>query len=306
MKNPGIKLFLVLLLPALLVLWMEMNLSRVPNSFTGKKAVFQSRAAQTETLFLGSSQALYGIIPEMISAQTINLASLNQDLYYDHQWLFRYVDSLPKLKRVYVTFTYFTLGYELVKTKEFWRIYFYDRVWQLKPPVEQNDLKKFSWLVLYGPRMALSFARNNFVDPTNVPVTPTGFLPLDSTAAFLPSDSSGKAAVDYHHDFFSFPAITDNKVRIFEMLQLCREKNIEFILLLPPLHSTYRKHELEWIKALNHSLIRDLREVKKIGVLDFSAHPLFTDNCFSDEFHLNNRGARIFSQLVGEEMNRAE
>lgn len=305
MKKSFLKLFIVVLLPGLLLLWLEINLSRVPNSFTEKRSIFQKNASQTKTVFLGSSQALYGIIPELISADAINLASLNQDLYYDHQWLFNYIDSMPQLKKVYFTFTYFTLGYELINTKEQWRAYFYERVWKLPSALPLNDIKKYSWISLYGPRVALSYARNGFKNEGEFVLSKNGFQSLDSTFTFFPSDSSGKAAIDYHHGFFRFPSIEDNKIRIFEMVQLCRDHNVEPILLLPPLHSTYRKYELDWIKGLNSVLIDNLREVKKIKVLDFSSHPAFTDNCFRDEFHLNHKGALLFSELVRRESNNS-
>jgi hypothetical protein len=304
MHKPAIKLLLVLLPPLLVIIWLETKLPQVPNSYKGKMEVFQKNANETQTLILGSSQALYGMVPELISPKAINLANLNQDLTYDHQLLFQYIDSFPHLKTVYATLTYFTLGYELINTKESWRSYFYERIWNLKPTMHEKDFKSYSWLALYGPRNALNFARHNFKSHFDQPLSNSGFQGLDSSLIFQPSDLSGKNAVDYHHSFFRFPSIQDNKIRIFEMAQLCRDHNVEFVLLLPPLHATYRKHREPWIINLNNNLIENLRSVKKVKVLDFTAHPAFGDNCFHDEFHLNARGALLFSKLIRQESHR--
>jgi lysophospholipase L1-like esterase len=86
------------------------------------------------------------------------------------------------------------------------------------------------------------------------------------------------------------------------MAQLCRDRDIELIILLPPLHKTYRDQTLNWINGLNKKLLQNLREVKKVRVLDFSAHSAFEDACFFDEFHLNHRGAIQMSKLIHQEV----
>lgn len=302
MKNPLLKFVLVIVPPLVFLLWLEINLEKVPNSYNRKKSIFNQKAALTENLFLGSSQALYGVIPEFAAPAAINLANLNQDLTYDHRLLVHYIDSMPKLKRVFVTLTYFTLGYELENTEEIWRSWFYERVWNLERTSPESSIKSYSWVALYQPRTALNFARNGFQNPSDQPLSSTGFQSMDSNRVFKPSLLSGKNAVNYHHGFFRFPSVEENKIRVFEMAQLCREREIDLIILLPPLHATYRNQTLKWINGLNKKLVQNLQKVKKVRVLDFSDHPAFDDACFFDEFHLNHKGAIRMSELLHREV----
>ena len=302
MKNQILKFIFVIVPPLIFLLWLEINLEKVPNSYNRKKKIFNQKSAFTENLFLGSSQALYGVIPELAAPSAINLANLNQDLTYDHRLLFHYIDSMPKLRRVFVTFTYFTLGYALENTEEIWRSWFYERVWKLERTSPERNLKSYSWVALYQPRTALNFARNGFQNSAEQALSSTGFQSMDSNRVFTPSLLSGKNAVDYHHGFFRFSSVEENKVRVFEMAQLCRDRDIELIILLPPLHKTYRDQTLNWINGLNKKLLQNLREVKKVRVLDFSAHSAFEDACFFDEFHLNHRGAIQMSKLIHQEV----
>jgi len=298
MNKPIVKLSLILLIPLLVLLWLEINLPKVSNSYKQKRNVFNENATKVETVFLGSSQALYGVKPEMLPNNTINLANLNQDLYYDHQWLMQYIDSMPRVKTIFLTFTYFTLGYELQTTKENWRTFFYQRYWNLKGSNDDFNIRNYSCLALYGPRISLSFALHGFTDPNNQIFSALGHQSLDSTRFLKSSPQLGKQAVAYHHGFFRQGAMEDNKIRIFEMAELCRERGVNFVILQTPLHYTYRNNCAPWILAYNSKFLSGLKERQKAIILDFSSSKEFSDSCFFDEFHLNAKGATKLTSLI--------
>lgn len=76
---------------------------------------------------------------------------------------------------------------------------------------------------------------------------------------------------------------------------LCKEKNVNLILITPPLYKIEKYHDTK-----RFDLLRTY--CKKIPLLDYRTLPL-ADSCYGDLEHLNKRGARAFSTYLKTKRN---
>ncbi len=108
-------------------------------SYSIKRDAFVSKMKGVQTLILGSSTAYYGIDPKHLTAPAFNLAYRAQSLYHDQKLLEKYAPTMPALKRVWLTFTYLTLGtqqYDLPQG-EVQRSLWYLGVYGIDPPLRR-------------------------------------------------------------------------------------------------------------------------------------------------------------------------
>lgn len=79
-------------------------------------------------------------------------------------------------------------------------------------------------------------------------------------------------------------------------MELCKEKDVELILLSTPFHSAYPTGRVKL--ADNYYQ----REMKSFRWLNYSKLSL-PDSCFADYEHLNSKGSTVFSEILKEELN---
>lgn len=77
---------------------------------------------------------------------------------------------------------------------------------------------------------------------------------------------------------------------------LCKDSNLKLILMNPPKRKELIMHERYFVTEFNDFYDRELNS---IPFLDFSNFVL-PDECYDDLVHLNYKGAKIFSTLLGE------
>ncbi|RMG71008.1 MAG: hypothetical protein D6722_07650, partial [Bacteroidetes bacterium] len=97
---------------ALLFLGLEALQRYLPGDYPAKKAGLEARRGEIETLILGSSHSYMGIAPQALHGEAYNLAFTAQTLYFDQFLLEKYLDSLPRLRRVILPVSYISYGAE--------------------------------------------------------------------------------------------------------------------------------------------------------------------------------------------------
>jgi len=299
------KILLLSLPIAQLLLYVELQLRHVPNSYDTKRDFFEEQLEEIEVLILGSSQAYRGINPDHIAFRAFNLAMVSQSLYYDYHLLLKYIDRMKKLKYVVVTLSYFSFGYRMADSSERWRPYFYYHFWDISSStLNVWDPKYVSYIALYGRRHVLEYAINRF-DVNSNDILRNGFPnPTDDDNTHLVIDDiSGKERVDLHHSLMKLENYHDNYETCSNMIALLRDRGIEVLLIRMPVYETYSRFVNPDFVERNRAIIYELAGIYNIKYLDFQAGNIFALSDYYDDDHLNKSGAKKLSEIINKELH---
>lgn len=290
-------IFLIILAVALVLI--ELNLSRVENSYTLKKDCLENNLNQVDLIVLGSSQAYYDIAPELFSKNGCNLANSNQDFYYDHQILSKYLDRLSGLKYAVISVSYFSLEFDLNNTEEYWRKYFYQRFLDI-PPERSNalDLRNYSLIAAYRPETArkvlLPFYRTNLT----LNNTASGWFRAPVSRG-LPTDNAGSKRVKVHDSYMRSSLITANQQLLEQMIMKLKEKDIKVVLVTLPVSDNYFASINQGKYRRMQKVISEISNEYQIRYLDYFQDTRFKGEDFTDgSDHLDEPSALRFSEIL--------
>lgn len=106
---------------------------------------------------------------------------------------------------------------------------------------------------------------------------------------------TGTLASDTEPTRFTSRPYSELKLRSLDrMARLCRNLGIRLIVTISPFYGTFDENDIEYIKEYcNHN---------DAIFIDFSQHPQFEGHAelFTDTYHLNDKGAQIFSTLIAD------
>ncbi len=281
------------------LLVIEWRLSLIPNSYAIKDQG-ASQAMGTEALVLGSSHALKGINPALMTLPTYNLANVSQTLKFDQALLEVYTRNMPKLRWVVVPISYFSL-YEDLEQADPIRAYFYARYHHFKPEsVSYLSLPMVSYIALYGSRLSIRMVLNPAITEAKG-LAADGFQSMPAAASFDLTPANASQRIKEHHRAMSMANLSGNIVALESIRQYCQAKGIGLLLVRLPVHDHYRALEQETYRHKTDSIIQTLNAGHKVPFLDLDGSPLMADQMFSDVDHLSAAGA----QSVTHEINQA-
>lgn len=292
------KLFFVLLPLVLVIAFFEISLRETPDSYQQKKEIFEHHKNEAEVLITGNSQALYGIDPDSLSFYALNMAFVNQDIWYDVQMIRYAMSEMPKLKMVLLQLNYLSFGYRLDKITESWRCSFYSSRWNFKRPYNDILLRDYSFLALYTPRIALSWLKNNFNSSAAYHLTARGFENVPPFASVLVNDSSARFWAHRHQTFMDSAHFQRNFELLKALSRDLRINNIRFLIFSTPLCLQYRKSCSKSILAGNTRFLAHLRKEEGVEYFDFRSDLSFQQQDFLDDYHLNSNGAAKLSHKI--------
>jgi len=303
---PFIKRLILFLLPlTIILLYTEVQLRKMPNSYSKKKLNLEKQIGNAEVLVLGSSQALHGIDPTYFSLKGINAANISQSLYYDKEILKREIDKAKNLKYLIITVSYFTYFYEIHNSLESWRDLYYQKFWKLIPNAETTiwDAKNYSYIALYTPLKTAKYATSNF----NVDLAPTlktnGYIPLinKKSIKFI-SDQQGKKRVSLHNSIIKIENFKHTIAYLNEIIEIAKTKNIKVVIVTPPVYKTYYENCNEKLVMANDHLTQSISNYDNIKYFNYLKDKRFDKNDFYDNDHLNLQGAKKFSSIINTEI----
>lgn len=286
---------------ALAWLGLEWGMKRVPNSYSMKRAGLEALSAEVDTVIVGSSNAYFGISPALLSGSAFNLANVSQSLYYDDLLLTQLAPRLPKLKRVLVPISYISLSFQLYDSVEYWRQYYYQHVWGMRPPREEDrtNVRMWSLVALYSPRLSLNAARKGFKASLAPEVDGRGWYPVP--AEHFPADLSDEAArvpLARHHGMMHAKNEPANVASLEHLLSLLRQRNVEVVLVTLPVWRSYADGMKPEVWARTQATLERLTQKYGARYLSFLREPRLEAEDFHDPDHLNARGAVRFTQML--------
>jgi hypothetical protein len=298
MKNFYKKL-LLFLVPILLV-WFatEVFYRTAENNYTYKTQRIISEYNEIETLVFGDSHAFFGIDPEYFTSKTFNIANVSQSLYFDELLLKKHIDSIPKLKTVVLNISYFTLSVVDDSSEDRWRKYFYQQQMELEvPTISKCDPRKYSLALARRFDKSVDLFKEYLKNGTIVSTYENGFGMQDESNIVADKVAISKLISKKHED--NSVDFKVNVERLQQMIDICKKRDIEVILIEMPVYKTYYNLlDSNKKQKINETLLNLERNNSNVQFYDFSQEQSFKDNDLRDADHLTNEGAVKFSKLL--------
>jgi hypothetical protein len=299
-----IKKVVLLGLPIIaIIIYLEINLYKIPNTYNTKRVYFEQNMDKVETLVLGSSHALNAVNPAFLDKKAFNMANTSQTLYYDAALTTQYLDKMPQLKTVCINLSYFSFFAQLEDGTEAWRTLYYYYFWQIQCDYTYKlDLRKYSLMALYGNNTTLKYLSNNWKINEAPLLRSNGFMPKDTANKYVINDQTGyERCVAHQNEKVNYRRKEiENRLSLF--IDLLRHKRgIHVILFTTPVYKTYSQYLNKSDVEENNLIIKTLCDKYKINYYNYADDSRFLITDFANNDHLNLDGAAKFSKIFNAE-----
>jgi len=301
--------------------WVDRIFFRPESVFTRTVKGFEEQKGQIQVLFMGQSDMKYAIIPKVMPFKSYNFAELGEGYIGNYLKLQYYIDEMPHLKMVVLSFSlpsfsstrlnwaerrnfsmsnYFSYGYithqdfkELYKTRGF--IVVSQKISSFSPLLDKVQVR-FFW------RNLKKLIRNQPIQKT---VMEDGYIKVPVSAVI---EEQAEQRIQGHFDKSHKNDFDKDLLSYFEkILILCHQRGVKVVTLMIPTTDYYIKHAEKYVtrSALYEKVLTNPKFspyiFKHLDYLDFYAkdHTLFVD---AD--HLNHKGATIFSERIASELSK--
>lgn len=299
MKKSILKLF-AFLLPILLVfVCLEGFYRVVPNNYSFKNLNIQKKYDTTEILILGNSHTFYGLNPIFFDKPAFNLANISQSLYFDKLLFEKHIDKFKKLKYVILNVEYTSLSQLKDTQEDIWRKFYYKSYMNLDVPIiSKFDYSKCFLSSTRPFNKNIKLINRYFLEGTIVDCDVNGFgINYTKEKRLSDIDRIAPNTIKRHEDnLFDF---SQNIAVIQSIINQCKEKNIEVVLVTMPVSKEYSK------RVKKNKLGKIIKTAKlfeeknsNVRYLNLFNDPGFTDNDFYDPDHLHTKGAEKCSLIV--------
>ncbi len=311
------KLFWFSLLPVTLLTWVEWRLATYPSTFNIKAKYIQENKSSVEVLILGSSHNQMAINPEWLhSFNAASLAIAGQDILLDSCLLGRYLPEMPELEFCIFELSYHSLEHTNEKTYDRNNLY-----------LRFHNINNFQRATNFADRSIFFSSPKRyirFLDPFHTP-TPLNKYGFATELSRFEQDQNRFEAMGYNeqkirstadnllirrHQYEDRDAYLKN-CRIMEhMIQMCQQKGIIPIVVIPPVFDTYLHSMIPAKKERRELFLLRLKELYPTIVIDNSeSDSLYQVTDFKNDDHLGPEGALKYSghidQLLLREKSRS-
>lgn len=276
-----------------------------PAMFRNKATYMEKHKNDVEVLFFGSSHTQDAINPLQIKSMTsVNLGYNTQDIKTNYQLFEKYVDETPKLKYVVFEFDYLALEQplDLIKHNEplYRKFYGFPNVENVftKFAASITDIKFFVDYAYESTRYKIG---NDYY------VNEAGFIERNDLEDFklMKHDSQlidsladqrfgNKFRYDQTREFAVNSQLVNN------LINHCKKKNIEVILLSIPKYHTFTDRKMETKMAKRqHYLDSITTHTTNVKYFDYEQDKRFSSvTNYRDDNHLNPTGGNKFTLIV--------
>jgi hypothetical protein len=198
--------------------------------------------------------------------------------------------------------SYFTLYFRLYDHPESWRQYQFYQGWGIPPqrPMDRVDMRMWSRLALYTPRIALEQLRGRFRGTLAPEVDDLGWYRVPENERYDLSPAGAREPLERHHGYMHPAYLEGNEAALEHLVSTLRQRGVEVVLLTMPVWPTYQAGMQDSYRSRTRSVIDRLVRQYGARALSFLQEPSLTAEDFLDCDHLNARGAVRFSALLNE------
>lgn len=302
---------LAFLLPALLILTAaELYVRHLPNTYRYKDQWMWQNGQHVRTLVLGNSHAYYDLSPKFMGDSIFNLGNVSQRLEHDLHLLHRYAEACPNLKTVIQVADNSNVFDAPMEEDEPGRATYYQLYmgYGKHSPLSRYGFELASMTSFWG-KMQKSPLFSSSVFSGSAARTPTA-LECDSLGWGTAFRSELCNPDDFLPERINEHLLTDsaawlaNKATLQEIAAECQHRNLQLVLLMTPVSEAYtRKASKSQLAEIRQMVISIKNSHPNVQVADYSQDPRFTKEDFFDSDHLNDRGAKKFSEILSKEFN---
>lgn len=270
-----------------------------------KFRAFSSCKDTIEEVILGSSHATLGFIPD---EKSFNLSEIAFDLFFSYSVLQYWMDRMfregkarPALKRVILFYDVFSprnklnLGSDCFRLVPYFELYGLDV--QPGDRMRQDNAMRLPFDDLRRIYRERSASYRPHVDPRY-----RGAFYFDKRAFQTSAPEHVSARVASH---MNLNRGADSETKWVEKaFELCNARNVEFVLVIPPVRKDYREalgaDEDHLFSAARGVVVRN----PEIRLLSYHSAEAFGAEDFSDADHLNRRGALKLTRMIHSDLSR--
>ena len=299
------KLFIILVIVSALIIYCEVRLRQISNSYSEKRTYLETKLDSIQVLILGSSHAYFGINPDNLELKGYNLAGVSQSLYYDEELTRKYTDRLPKLRIVLISISYFSLWYELyLNNIEGWRDYFYYHFWDIKLDKPQCfDLKQISFIDLYGTSYSQNAFRKNFkVVINDYNASENGWYGADPDIKLDTSEDAAKKIITFYNSLMHEDLLVKNEQYLETIVSELTKKKIIPVLITTPVYKSFSNLMDHGRTEVTDEFVRSICRKYHCDYFDYLKDSRFDISDFDNADHLNKKGAEKFSKIINEDI----
>jgi hypothetical protein len=279
----------------------EYRLAMVPSAYQIKRAYLEKAIDNVKVIVTGSSQAYFGIRPQMLGAPAYSVAYVSQDLYYDTRIVLDYLPQAENLKLVVVTISYFSFESMLEDSTEAWRTSYYYRFWDIPHAMPKFLVEDYSYVALYGIPQDRKYFWQGIPETIPYPINENGGN-ADQRVTDVASVLDGFTTIERHTSGLKPKYVERNERYLDELFSELKKRNIRAILVTTPcFHSYYDNMDLE-VYLVMQDKIAFLAQKYHLEYYNYMTDSRFTLYDFADSDHLSTTGAEKFSQMLKDEV----
>lgn len=298
-----VALFLIPIL-AFLVAY-EVIMRNIENDYSYKNRWLTDNGKKVELLAIGSSHCYYGFDPSYMFKNSFNIGHHSQSIKYDYLILNKFINWLDSLQYIIVTISYPDPYYFMEDTPDVayflkqYGIYYHLPVGKVKNKFEcLNGIDYLAVINYFSKKVSF----NNCSE--------LGLCYSDEYDIHWKENAARRAKQHSFDDFYGpihqklVDNINLNMTYMEHIINMCRNKDVQVILLTTPIHKLYREHinEEQWklTTGFCHHLVQEFDNVSYINLFQDSR---FKDEDFLDSDHLNATGAKKLTLILNDYIN---
>lgn len=285
----------------ILLLFIEIQVRKIPNDYSFKHQQVLKLGDSINTLILGSSHAFRDVNPEYLDEFSFNLSNLSQSLYYDLQILKNYIHELPNMEYLILEMSYPSLTHKLNTGEEEWRKYYYYRYMNIRGLVNFFDLKAYSEIAQMTFFETFAKLYRYWNGKSYITCTERGWGKRVDKFDSFDLDEDGRNTAKRHENFNSDISLGLDILN--QIIDICNEYNIKLYIITFPVWESYREAVNPDKFNITVKVANEMdNKFDNVTYLSFWNHDAFSREDFYDADHLNNKGSKKLTQMLNELM----
>ncbi|CAI8913383.1 hypothetical protein [Chryseobacterium sp. IT-36CA2] len=288
----------------LFISFVEYSLRIIPNDYSYKEKYLSTKSSGIELLYLGNSHIYFGLNPEYSKYKSFNAAAISQTIDIDVEILNKY-KKWDSLKVIVLPVDYLTMYFRLENQMDSWRLKNYTLYYGFPSKNIENHFE------LFNGKFSKNFNRLTkyyFQEKNNIDCNKLGF---GIDYVFNKSENlktTSESAIKRHSININDPKyksnFDQNTIVVDRLIKFAKQNKIKLIFVSTPVSKYYfnESNNVQMNKTLRFviSIVKD--NASFCTYLNFMNDKNFVDNDFFDGDHLNNKGAKKFTQMLDDEI----
>lgn len=271
----------------------EILLQHADNNYSYKNKYLKEHKLEIETLIMGSSYSYYGINPTYIDGHAFNLANPSQSIYLHRNILEEKIDDLPNLETVVINIAYASLSKK--REQETWRKYYY--LHYMDVDLDIISKRSIGYYSIFGGIGLKASLENIWRSYLKNEKREKGWQPLEP----LQHKWGKKSAIKQENNSSDF---TENILHLNSIIEMCKDKNINVVLLTLPVSKHYSNHiNKKKLQSVFDACENLSQKNTNTFYLNHLYHPSFIEEDYFDEHHLSRLGAVKISVILNDDLN---